>query len=208
MDYVLGIDIGTGSVKAVAVDMQCRAFGASQRLDPFSSPKPGYHEQDPEQIWLGFKETIKEIITKTGAAPAAISLSSAMHSLIPVDADCTPLAPMITWADNRSAAIAEQLRATVEGMATYKATGTPLHAMSPLCKIIWIRENDPALFKKTSHFISIKEYIWHKLFGVFELDQSGASCTGLFDILKLQWHKGALEMAGINAGQLSAIVPT
>ncbi len=208
MKYVLGIDIGTGSVKAVAVNTDCRAFGEAQRHYPFSSPKPGYHEQDPEQILRAFIDCVKEITEKTGHQPLAIGLSSALHSLIPVDENCKPLAPMITWADNRSAAIAKGLRESSEGMAIYRETGTPLHAMSPLCKIIWIRENDPSLFSKTYKFISIKEYIWYKLFNEFKIDHSCASATGLFDITKLTWHAAALKTAGVPETSLSKPVPT
>ncbi|GAC1313835.1 MAG: gluconokinase [Mucilaginibacter sp.] len=208
MKYVLGVDIGTGSVKAVAVDLQCRPFAVCQQHYSFNSPKPGYHEQDPEEILGAFSNSIREIINKTGNQPLAIGLSSAMHSIIPVDTRCRALAPMITWADNRSSDIAVALRATTRGLGIYKATGTPLHAMSPLCKLIWIRENDPALFNKTHKFISIKEYIWHNLFNEFKIDHSGASCTGLFDIINLCWYRDALELAGITADALSAPVPT
>jgi gluconokinase len=208
MKYVLGIDIGTGSVKAAAVNLQCQSFEVSQHHYSYSAPKPGYYEQDPEQIWNAFTSCIKGIIDKTGAQPMAISLSSAMHSLIPVDESCHSLAPMITWADNRSAEIATRLRASEEGLAIYKATGTPLHAMSPLCKIIWIKENNPCLFNKTYHFISIKEYIWHKLFKEFTIDHSGSSCTGLFDIKKVTWYNKAIAIAGITEGMLSRPVPT
>jgi gluconokinase len=208
MKYVLGVDIGTGSVKAVAVDLQCRSFGVCQQHYSFSSPKPGYHEQNPEEILAAFINSIREIIEKTGSQPLAIGLSSAMHSIIPVDKTGGALAPMITWADNRSSDIAVALRVTKRGLDIYKVTGTPLHAMSPLCKIIWIRENNPALFNKTYKFISIKEYIWHKLFNEFTIDHSGASCTGLFDIISRCWYPDALELAGITADSLSSPVPT
>jgi gluconokinase len=208
MEYVLGIDIGTGSVKAVAVNLQCQSFEVCQHHYSFSAPKPGYHEQDPELIWNAFITSIKEIIIKIGTQPLAISLSSAMHSLIAADENCRPLAPMITWADNRSWEIAKRLRESAEGISIYRATGTPLHAMSPLCKIIWIRENDPALFNKTFKFISIKEYIWHKIFNEFKIDYSIASSTGLFNINQLTWHNNALAMAGITAQSLSQPVST
>ena len=208
MEYVLGVDIGTGSVKAVAVDRHCRSFGVCQQHYGFTASKPGYHEQDPEQIFGAFVSSLRLIIKKVGSQPMAIGLSSAMHSLIPVDKNCKPLAPMMTWADNRSWEIATALRATKRGMAIYKETGTPLHAMSPLCKIIWIRENDPALFDESYKFISIKEYIWHKLFNEFMADHSCASGTGLFDIHKFTWHQDALSLAGITAERLSEPVQT
>jgi gluconokinase len=208
MAYVLGIDIGTGSAKAVAVDLQGKAVEVAQQYYSFQSPKPGYHEQDPEQIWFAFLSCVKEVISKTGVHPTAISLSSAMHSLIPVSEHGMPLAPMITWADNRSAEIAKRLQASNEGLSVYKATGTPLHAMSPLCKLIWLKENEPLLFEKTFKFISIKEYIWYKLFQEFKIDYSIASCTGLFDIYGLKWHSESLDLAGIIQSKLSDPVKT
>jgi gluconokinase len=208
MEYVLGIDIGTGSVKAVAVDLQGRSLGERQQYYPFNSPKPGYHEQDPEQIWGAFADCVKGIIAKTGSQPKAIGLSSAMHSFIAVDENCTPLAPMMTWADNRSSEIALKLRATAEGIAIYKATGTPLHAMSPLCKLIWLKENEPELFYKAYKFISIKEFIWYQLFHEFKIDYSIASSSGLFDIVKHTWYADALALAGITDKVLSGPVAT
>ena len=207
MDHVLGIDIGTGSTKAVAVNLGGKPFADHQEMYSFSSPKPGYHEQDPEQIWNAFQKTIKGIILKTGK-PLAIGLSSAMHSLIPVDENCHALAPMMTWADSRAYAIAKKLRASDKGIAIYRATGTPLHAMSPLCKLIWLNENEPELFKKTAKFISIKEYIWYRLFNEFKVDHSIATGTGLFNISSLNWHKESLKIAGISENRLSEPVAT
>lgn len=208
MKYVLGIDIGTGSVKAVSVDLQCKSFETSQQYYSFNSPKPGYHEQDPEQIWTAFITCIKDVINQIGTQPLAISLSSAMHSLLAVDKDCKPLAPMMTWADSRSSDVAKRLSNSNEGLAIYNDTGTPLHAMSPLCKLIWINENQPDLLNKAHKFISIKEYLWYKLFQEYKIDHSIASCTGLFDINKLTWHKSALALIGINDNVLSEPVPT
>src|SRR5690606_10246748 len=140
--------------------------------------------------------------------PAAISLSSAMHSLIPVSNEGIPLSNMMTWADGRSATVATRLRNAKVGKALYEETGTPLHAMSPLCKIIWLRENHHAIFEGAAKFVSIKEYIWYKLFGVWEVDYSIASATGLFNIHTLIWHEQALAEAGISESRLSHPVNT
>lgn len=207
MEYILGIDIGTGSTKAVAVGTDHVAFDSSQYFYPTNVAQTGYSEQDPELIWKAFRQSIEEIVLKLGS-PVAISLSSAMHSVIAVDENGNALAPMMTWADSRSTEVAEQLLSIPLGMELYRLTGTPVHSMSPLCKLIWIRENDPALFKKTFKFISIKEYIWYRLFDAFECDHSIASCTGLMDVEKLCWSGAALSAAGITPNQLSALVPT
>jgi len=208
MKYILGVDIGTGSTKAVALDLSYQTAGSCQQHYPTVSPLPGYSEQDPETIWMAFVQCINEMVNKMGAAPEAIALSSAMHSIIAVDAAGAALAPMMTWADARSADIAEQMRATDAGRKIYEATGTPIHAMSPLCKLIWQRENQQELFDAAYKFISIKEYIWYRLFNEYRIDHSIASCTGLFDLENLNWNTDAMEMAKIDPARLSEPVRT
>lgn len=208
MEYIVGIDIGTGSTKAVALNSNLEPIGESQEHYPTYAPKPGYHEQDPELIWQAFTRCIDKMITLIGSSPQAIGISSAMHSLIPVDKNCIPLSRMTTWADSRSAHIATRIRQTEEGMAVYNATGTPIHGMSPLCKIIGLKEDQPDLFYHTYKFISIKEFVWFRLFNEFKIDHSIASCTGLFNIHTLTWHKEALKMAEITQEQLSLPVKT
>lgn len=208
MKYILGIDIGTGSTKAVAVDLKYSAFDSSQCFYQTQSPHQGYSEQNPELIWQAFRESISSLVEKLGSAPIAISLSSAMHSLIAVDSNGEALLPMMTWADQRSADIAERLLSEELGFELYQETGTPVHPMSPLCKIIWIRENQPEIFKKVNKFVSIKEYIWYRLFKSWEVDHSIASCTGLMNVVQLEWSTKALHTAGTGVERLSALVST
>ncbi len=208
MEYIIGIDIGTGSTKAVAVTSTGEVLFTTQAFYPTHNPKPGYSEQAPELIWQAFIKCIVRVINQLHEQPKSIALSSAMHSVICVDADGQALMNMITWADNRSAAIAEKIRTSSSGEMLYEQTGTPLHAMSPFCKIIWLRENESDLFQKTHKFISIKEYIWFKLFGVFEIDYSIASATGLFNIETLSWNENALQRCEISKDKLSVPVST
>lgn len=208
MQYILGIDIGTGSTKAVAVDYNGKAIHTEQVAYPTLSPHPGYSEQAPEIIWQAFLKCILRSIEALHHTPQGISLSSAMHSFIPVDANGSPLMNMITWADNRSAAIADRIKNSSAGESIYQQTGTPVHAMSPLCKIIWLQEHEPDLYAKVYKYISIKEHIWFRLFGVYEIDHSIASATGLFDIEKLQWNEQSLQLGGISSDKLSIPVST
>lgn len=208
MRYILGIDIGTGSTKAVALDLGYSSISSCQHHYPIFSAAPGYSEQDPEVIWQAFIRCINDTVNHQGAVPEAISLSSAMHSVIAVDRKGQALAPMMTWADSRSAAIAEQISLTDAGQNIYRSTGTPIHAMSPLCKLIWLRENQPGLFNTAHKFISIKEFIWYRLFEEFCIDHSIASSTGLFDVDQRVWSTDALALVKIGPGRLSEPVST
>jgi len=206
--YLLGVDIGTGSTKAVSINFDGHSVGMSQHFYPVKSSEPGYSEQDPAVILEAFTNCITDIVKKTGRSPHAISFSCAMHSVIPVDSNGKALADMMTWADSRSEDIAQKLRATTEGAEIYHTSGTPIHASTPLCKLIWLRENKPELFAATHKFISIKEYIWYHLFNEFQVDYSIASSTGLFDIKKLAWNPEACNLAGITIDKLSSPVNT
>ena len=206
--YVMGVDIGTGSAKAVALNTDGKAIAASQIYYKTNSPQPGYSEQDPELIWQAFTKCIKETILKTRQVPFAVSLSSAMHSLLVMNNKNIPITPLITWEDTRSEKIAEDLRNSSKAENIYRSTGTPLHSMSPLCKIKWLKENEKAIFKSAFKFLSIKEFIWFRLFNTYEIDYSIASATGLFNIEKRQWNKPSLQFCGIAPSQLSKPVAT
>lgn len=206
--YIIGIDIGTGSAKAVAMDSKGTIIANCQAFYPTESLHPGFSEQDPEVIWNAFTDCIKKIIGEVKYAPTSISLSSAMHSLMVMDKNNKPVSPLITWADTRSGDIAQRLRKLPEAEKLYQTTGTPIHSMTPLCKIIWLKENAPEIFTAAFKFVSIKEFIWYQLFKVYQIDHSIASATGLFDIQNLKWNDFSLQLCGINASQLSEIVPT
>jgi len=206
--YVIGIDIGTGSLKAVAVSEAGEAMSSVSKAYPTAYTPDGFNEQQPELIWQAFVFCMHELQKKINSPLIAVSLSSAMHSILAIDADGIPITSAIICSDVRSASIANALKNSTQGEDFYKVTGTPIHAMSPLCKIKWLKENKPDVFAKAYKFISIKEYIWWKLFGKYEVDFSIASATGLFDIKNLGWYDKALHWAGIKPTQLSTPVAT
>ncbi|RFZ84550.1 gluconokinase [Mucilaginibacter terrenus] len=206
--YFVGIDLGTGSTKAVATDELGNTIYTTQQHYPTITSDIAFNEQDVSLIWQAFKTCLNDVIAHFEQSPTAVSFSSAMHSIMPLDANGNPLTNAMIWSDARSGEIAQSLRESVNGENLYRTTGTAIYAMSPLCKIMWLRENRPELFAATYKFISIKEYIWYKLFGVYEVDHSIASATGMFDILQRTWYPKALELAAINATQLSVAVST
>ena len=208
IDYVLGIDIGTGSCKGLAVNLQGEKLGTSNSYYGIATKMVGYEEQDPEEIWKAFIKCFTEILSITGHLPIAVSFSSAMHGLMLIDKENKPFTPLIIWADKRSEDIATTLRKKDIAKKIYKETGTPIYSMTPLCKIMWFKKNDPKLFNKAALFVSIKEFIWFRLFNAWQVDMSIASATGLFNIHTLKWNKTSLELCGILPSQLSEIVPT
>lgn len=206
--YIIGTDIGTGSTKAIAMDAKGNIIAHSQIYYSTNELHPGYSEQDPQIIWQAFVDCIKKIISDVKFPPVSISLSSAMHGLLVMGKNDQSITPLITWADTRSEKIAERIRQLPEAEELYKATGTPIHSMTPLCKIIWLKENEHEIFETAFKFISIKEYIWFRLFSVYEADYSIASATGLFNIQTFKWNDFSLKLCAIDSTKLSELLPT
>lgn len=209
--YVIGVDIGTTSTKAVLFQTDGTVMGSAYEFYPLIKEKPEFAEQELTAIYDAVLNTIKQVILKTKTTAEQIinvSFSSAMHSLILMDDENQPLTRSITWADNRANHCAEQLKST-NGSEIYQRTGTPIHPMSPLCKIIWFKEQQSELFEQTKKFIGVKEYVFYQLFGKYVVDYSVASSTGLFNIHDLTWDSLALREAGITIDQLPlAVSPT
>jgi len=205
MSYIIGIDIGTTNTKAVAfTDTGLVLADASHSYTAFTDEE-GAHELDPRQLWDAVLKVLLEVLSRTSDQKglAGVSFSCAMHSLIAVDQQGELLTRAMTWADSRSKSYADRLKTSEAGRLIYQQTGTPIHPMSPLCKLLWLREKEPDIFLRAAKFISIKEYIWWKLFGKYQVDYSLASATGLFDIYHFTWYKESLELAGIREDHLS-----
>lgn len=208
---VIAIDIGTTSTKTLAVDLAGKIHCSHSIAYPLHTPRPGFAEQDPDVIFEAVLDAVGHLMKKSGLCAddiRCVAFSSANHSLILLDADGRPLTSSITWADQRSAAQAERLMKDGTGLPVYFRTGTPIHPMSPLVKLIWMREERPELFRSAEHFIGIKEYVLNKLFGIMIMDYSIASATGLFNLETLTWDSEALLLAGVRENQLPRLVPT
>lgn len=209
--YVIGVDLGTTSAKSVLFAKDGTIIFSNQIEYPLYSPTPETAEQNPEEIFRAVIQTVKNTMLASSVRPEdilCVSFSSAMHSVIAVDQEGKPLTECITWADNRSSDWTEKIKNEMNGHEIYLRTGTPIHPMSPLSKLVWLRNDYSELFSKSYKFISIKEYIFYKFFKKYIVDYSIASSTGLFNIHTLTWDEGALEVAGVTPDRLSEPVPT
>ena len=206
--YNIGIDIGTTNLKVLALDLQGKRIALEKASYPIISEQPGFKEQDPEAIFSACIQSLQKLLQKMDEPPQAIGFSCAMHSLIAIDKAGKALTRAILWADTRSEVFAQELRHTAAGDQIYLGTGTPIHPISPLLKIRWLKENAPAIFQNTRLFTDIKSYILNRLFGKWWMDYSIASATGLMNLKKKEWFSASLQYAGIEAGQLPELVDT
>ena len=209
--YMLGVDIGTTSTKAVLFTQQGKIIQQENKGYPLHTPDISTAEQDPEEIFQAVLHVISKVIAKSNISAKDlqfISFSSAMHSVIAMDEHDQPLTQCITWADNRSEAWARKIKEEMNGHEVYKRTGTPIHPMSPLSKLAWIVNEKPEIASKAKKYIGIKEYVFKKLFDQYVVDHSLASAMGMMNLKELNWDKEALTIAGVTTEQLSRLVPT
>ncbi|MFC0273139.1 gluconokinase [Metabacillus herbersteinensis] len=209
--YVIGVDIGTTSTKSVLFSVNGSIITSHGIEYPLYSPTPDTAEQNPEEIFEAVVKTIKQVVQTSNVQPSdilCVSFSSAMHSVIAVDKEGKPLSKCMTWADNRSSEWAQKILKEMDGHNIYLRTGTPIHPMSPLVKLTWLRNEQQELFSKSFKFISIKEYVFFKLFKRYVIDYSIASATGMFNLEALDWDEEALRVAGVTKEQLSQPVTT
>ncbi|MDR3191179.1 MAG: gluconokinase [Lactobacillaceae bacterium] len=203
MDYLIGVDLGTTSTKAVLFDTKGQVIASANQGYKLYRDEPDMAEQDLTEIWDAFLAAVKEVaLAAVDGKILAVSFSSAMHSLIAFDEAWQPLTRIITWADTRSVKYTEALKANDLGAQLYSKTGTPIHPMAPLSKLLWLQNEHAEIFNQAKHYLGIKEYLFHRLFGANKMDYSIASGTGLFNIFELAWDEQALKTTNITAAQL------
>jgi gluconokinase len=211
MDLVIGLDSGTTATKAVAVAADATVVATSSAGYPLLQPEPGYAELDPVRLQRAAVEALAGVavqVRQQGHKVVGVCLSAAMHGLVPLDKAGSPTGPLITWADSRAAEQSRSLALSSQGQL-HRRTGTPIHPMSPLPKLLWWRQHHPVVFDATPKWGGVKEVVLSGLCdGDTMIDLSSASTTGLYDIAGRRWDPAALQLAGIDAEQLATVMPT
>lgn len=208
-EVVVGLDLGTTSVKALALDPDGRVYGVAQHDAKARRHPSGRVEQDPHLVHAAATSCIRDVATQAstdGLTVIAIATSAAMHSLMAVDADGTALTGAVTWGDLRATEQARALRNDHDWLGIYKRTGVPVHPMNPLPKLMWFREHEPELFERAARWVSIKEYLQFRLCGEWFIDHSTASTSGLLALESLSWDTELLDLLGLDVSAFSTPV--
>ncbi|RYY56092.1 MAG: gluconokinase [Chitinophagaceae bacterium] len=211
MECIITIELGTNAVRVYAFDLEGRTIGSLKGYCPTFHSEPHHSEQDADQVFITMlyvlKSLLSDVVHPKKYSVSRICFSSSMHSVLAIDRSGAPLGHAITWADNRAVAQAAELRESPFGDRLYRSTGTPIHPMSPLLKIAWIRKNEPDKFRQVYKFLSLKSYILSQLTGEYIIDHSIASATGMLNIHEVKWEDNALQYAGISESMLPDLVP-
>lgn len=210
MSLLAGIDIGTSSLKVVLADAAGRVRSSAVAEYPLHTPAPGVAEQDPEHWWAALREAMAAALASCGggAHVVALGLSGQMHGIVPLGEDDRPLRRAIIWADQRGADLATAIEAQVGREALIAHTGSRAAVGFSAPKILWLRQNEPALFARCKRLLLPKDYLRLRLTGEAASEPSDASGTLLFDIVRRDWSPWLLEALQLPSTLFPPLVPT
>jgi len=188
---LVGLDVGTTGVKAVAISPDGRVLAAASEEYALSTPRPGWAEQDPEDWWRAAQACLERL------PEGHVGLSGQMHGLVVLDAEDRVLRPAILWNDQRTAAECAEIEARVGLERLIELTGNRALTGFTAPKLLWLRRHEPDTYARIRHVLLPKDYVRLRLTGERAIDAPDASGTLLFDVAGRRWSNevcGALEV--------------
>lgn len=208
MSYYLGIDLGTSSIKGLAIDDSGKVLATFLKGTPMVSPKSDWVEQSPEFWWSSVQEIINLLATKIDLKKVkGIGLSGQMHGLVTYDSHYSVLRRAIIWMDKRSSLQVDQILKQFKN-SFYKITGNPIFTGFLLPSLLWLKKNEPSLYKKIAQISSPKDYLAYKLTGNLQTEPTDALATAAFDYQKNTWSAKIINAFKLKASIFPPVNPT
>ena len=203
MDYLVGIDLGSTSLKAVIYDTEGNAVASGARPTERFHPDPDHPDWtvwQPEQIWGGTAQALREAVGKIGDPShiKAVAVTGMGMDGVPIAEDGTWLYPFISWLDPRTQPQLAWWLANIGAEKTFSIGGNPVWAINSALRIRWMAENEAEILKRTDTWLLIEDFLNFMLCGRRATDYSMASCMMLFDQKRLDWSDELLGLARID----------
>lgn len=203
MEYYIGVDLGTSSLKLLLLDEAGTILKTVSEEYPVYFPYPGWSEQNPEDWWNAFISGMKKLTSEVDqSCIAGIGVAGQMHGLVILDESDAVIRPVILWNDGRTSAQTAYLNEVVgqDKLADYTANIAFAGFTAP--KILWVKENEPENFARIQKIMLPKDYINYRLTGTFATDYSDAAGMLLVDVKNKCWSKEMLDICSITKDQL------
>lgn len=202
MPRLVGLDLGTTSCKAVAIDEAGRLLASASREYKLLTPRPGWTEQDPADWWSAALDCLSHL----GERPDAVGLTGQMHGSVFLDDTGSVIRPALLWNDQRTAAEAADFEQRVGRERLMRITRNPALTGFQAPKALWLRRHEPDNFSRLATLLLPKDYIRFRLCGERITDTSDASGTSLFDVVQRRFCPELAEAVGLGLGQLPGCV--
>jgi len=195
---LVGLDVGTTGVKALALSPAGEVLARAEETYELSTPEPGWAEQDPEDWW----RAAERALARLGGEATAIGLSGQMHGLVVLDDRDRVLRPAILWNDQRTEAECAEIEERVGLRRLIQLTGNRALAGFTAPKLLWLRRNEPARYAHIAHILLPKDYVRLRLTGEHAIDVADASGTLLFDVARRRWSEEMLDALELDPAWL------
>jgi len=205
MACVLGIDVSTTATKAVLIDETGSVRGVAASEYGFDVPRPLWSEQDPRLWWDGTVAAIGSVLASTdvpGGDVVAIGLTGQMHGLVLLDERDAVLRPAILWNDQRTAAACDEIRATIGRDRLIAITGNDALTGFTAPKLVWVRDVEPDVWRRTAHVLLPKDFVRLQLTGDHAIDKADGAGTILFDLAARDWSDEVVDALRIDRSWL------
>jgi len=202
MDYFLGLDTSTTGSKALIIDERGQVIAVASSPHTIQRPKPLWSEQDPQEWWRAGSASIHTVLNQAGirgASVRAVGLTGQMHGLVLLDESGSVLRPAILWNDQRTQGQCDEIHARFGRERFIQITGNVALTGFTAPKILWVKENEPAVFAKARHVLLPKDYIRYQLTGQYAMDKADGAGTVLFDLKLRDWSPELLSVLGIDS---------
>ncbi|HET9660764.1 MAG TPA: FGGY family carbohydrate kinase [Thermomicrobiales bacterium] len=205
---ILGIDLGTTSTKAVAYDVRGRMVATAAMPTITHYPRPLWAYFEPDELWNAAASAVRGVVEQIGdpARIESVAVASFAEAGVPVDANGNPTYNTIAWFDRRSIPQADWLLETVGEQRLFERSGLALQPIFTLCKLLWLKENEPEVWARTRGWLMADSYIAWRLGGAPASDYSQAARTLAFDLQHLKWDSDLLAQVGIDPAIFSPVM--
>ena len=203
---LLGLDLGTGSAKALLVSAGGGVLGEGSAAYPVRSPHPGWAESDPETWWEACAAAVRAAVGHRAGSVRAVGLSGQMHGVVLSDGDGTPLRPAVLWADVRSADRLGAYRDLPAALSRSLANPPAAGMAGP--SLLWLRDHEPASYRAAKWALQPKDWLRLRLTGEAAAEPSDASATLLYDLEADAWSGPVVEALGLRSDLLAPLVPS
>ncbi len=201
MAHVIGIDASTTATKAVLIDDRGAVVGVGITEYGFEVPHPLWSEQSPDLWWDGAVASIRSVLASTGVPGddvVAVGLTGQMHGAVLLDAGGAILRPAILWNDQRTAAACDAIREAVGPERLIEITGNDALTGFTAPKLVWVRDNEPDVWRRIAHVLLPKDFVRLRLTGEYALDKADGAGTILFDLAARDWSPEVLAALRID----------
>ena len=209
--HVIGVDVGSQSVKAALLDPDGRTVATAGRPCAMRHPQAGWAEQDPADWERALAGAVRAVVDAAGIRPAEVThlgMACQVDGVVAVDEHHQPLREAIIWLDRRADAEVDALTDKVGADAIFSTTGLNPDASHTAPKMMWLRDHEPDVFRKARSLPPVAAYLLARLTGVLAQDAANASSTLLYDVTTGTWSGMLVEAAGLDPALLPSIRPS